>query len=583
VISEDGAPEFDEIINERLEAGRHDLALKAYQASLEHQAQLSPDVMASLFQIAAWNNLTLESDFEALRPSETDEPEEIFLADNRYNAPLNHTRENLWENNGIAEDLWRRIPKTDALHCIFVQSLVRHGATQRAYEHFTTMIEEDKVVDLPTFNALLTWHNEIDTEAQLAENKAFVYPKLLTIMAERGVRPTTATFNAALHGLSDKRLPFRREEVERVLVEMIDCNARPTLGTMALMLKAWRTSHRYIPQQADWLLKILESGDLDVSVEDDYDSSFFPTLTHVMRMENLRFLPEIRDLIMRSHVLVRESPVYRRAATRKMAAFRFFIKESISALIDSGHMDDAMGVFSNYVPNYLQLGAGDWYHLLNQIAGVAPIPVRHVVTLGNEFSSMTTYGDQGSSDCFSGLLQPGAAGDRSELQALVAVAANYFRGYVYTRDLALKKQSFDHNVQGPALPPRQLFRFTGYTYGNILLTLAHGENLEDAIHAFEYYRQEQDQIVGAPPVEAVSLLTRRVATSATITNSRKGQVMVNCLKFFDEMGAKRHLSDGLDLMIKEVVLDASSAIIVAELKKELEKGSRKSPSRSAAN
>ena len=80
---------------------------------------------------------------------------------------INSSRECVWADDGIAEDLWRRIPKTDALHCVFVQALVRHGATQRAYDHFKWMIAEDKTVDLPTFNALLTWHNEIDTDGQV--------------------------------------------------------------------------------------------------------------------------------------------------------------------------------------------------------------------------------------------------------------------------------------------------------------------------------------------------------------------------------------------------------------------------------
>ena len=55
---------------------RHDLAFSSYEASLAQKAQLSPDVLASLFEIAAFHNLAPDADFDTLRPSEIEETEE---------------------------------------------------------------------------------------------------------------------------------------------------------------------------------------------------------------------------------------------------------------------------------------------------------------------------------------------------------------------------------------------------------------------------------------------------------------------------------------------------------------------------
>ena len=103
------------------------------------------------------------------------------------------------------------------------------------------MVEEGKVVDANTFNALLTWSNEIDTEAQInGDGSNFVLLNILRVMENRGIRPTTTTFNAVLHAVTDKRLPFRRDAAENAVVEMIDLGLRPNLGTLGFLVKAWR-------------------------------------------------------------------------------------------------------------------------------------------------------------------------------------------------------------------------------------------------------------------------------------------------------------------------------------------------------
>ena len=55
---------------------RHDLAFSAYEACHEQKSQLSPDVMTSLFEIAAFHNLATDADFDMLRPSYDEETEE---------------------------------------------------------------------------------------------------------------------------------------------------------------------------------------------------------------------------------------------------------------------------------------------------------------------------------------------------------------------------------------------------------------------------------------------------------------------------------------------------------------------------
>jgi len=606
-VSEEGSPDFDEIIKERLDAGRPDLALSAYERSIELQAQVSTDVMSLVFQVAAWHNLTFDSDFDALRPSENEAIEEQShqrILNDHY-ITINSSRECVWADDGIAEDLWRRIPKTDALHCVFVQALVRHGATQRAYDHFKWMIAEDKTVDLPTFNALLTWHNEIDTDGQVTaaepddldanngktDNKArkhdLKYREILTIMSERGVQPTTATFNACLHGLADKRMPFRKDNAETVALEMIQLGLKPTLGTLSLLIRAWRTTHILMVRRADWLLKIVEAGDVDLSQEDDYDGEFFPLLVNALKLEDLRLLPETVDLTLRVHKVIRERRDYLNVAARKLDMFRYFLKESLWILIYNGQMDEAMRLFSSYVPGLLQFNRVDYGQMMQRLAEVGPIAVQHVVTLGNHINTPLTFDATASPliDSFAELLVPSSAEDQSELEALVAVAANFFNGYVRTQDIRAKRDARDeYAVHGPETPSANAARLSGHAYGNIILTLAHGSQLDDAISAFSYYRTEQNRVVGAPPVEGVTLLMRRVAKSKKLTNQRKARVMVDALKFLDEMGAKRHLAEGLDLMIEDVTLDTTSALIVAELKKELDRnmlrGKSKSPAKS---
>jgi len=593
VISEDGGVLYDDVIRERLEAGRHDLAFSAYEACHEQKSQLSPDVMTSLFEIAAFHNLATDADFDMLRPSYDEETEEQNIDGIREKESISAilacrdiTRDDEWDPAGIAEDLWRRLPKTDALHCAMIQALVRHGATQRAYDHFTTMIEEGKVVDVPTFNALLKWHNEIDTNVQCGLSKEdldeMVFKKILRIMAERGVRPTVGTFNAVLHGLQDQRLPnYRGSHADEVLVEMIDLQLRPTLGTLALVIKSWRMPSRleFAPAMLDWILKIIEAGNFDAGVEDDYDQNFFLIAIKLLSLREVQLSPEIPELARRMDNLVSANPLCRAAATRKSFIFHGFIKELLFVLASNGHLDDAMRVFSNYIPNYLQPTRNDWFLIMKAIAQSGRISVRHVVTLGNEYCSPMAYGSGDTADIFTSMLDPGIARDEDELEALIAVAANYFRGYERVQDIQNKKEKrLEYGVHGPEMPAKEKIRLSGYAYGSLLFTLSHGERLGDAIDLFNHYMKEADKIYGTPPVDGVALLMRRVAKSPKISNSKKGGIMVKALKFLDEVGAKRHLAEGLELMVEEVALDATSALIVTELKKQV-KAKSESPER----
>ena len=510
-------------------------------------------------------------------------------------ASVNSSRDDQWNPSGIAEDLWRRLPKTDALHCVMVQALVRHGASQRAYDHFNMMIEEGKIVDLPTFNALLTRHNEIETEAQSAIaqdagqkyeeegrrgiSQVMIFVKILRVMAERGVRPTTGTFNAILNGLEDQRMPFRRLQCESVLVEMIDLQLRPTLGTFSLMIKAWRSQYNFLPRQIDWILKIIETTDLQPGSEDDYDENFFPLALNCFKLEGLKLSPEIPELVRRMHGLVSTNPVCRAAATRKYHKLHFFVRESMSILFSNGLVDDAMQVFSTYVPNHFFPSKFDWFVLMDTVAQVAPIPVRHVITLGNEFCQPVAFGHEKSTDAFTSLLNPSEARDEFELASLVTVAANYFRGYERVQDVQTKQaQREGFGIYGPESPnPKEKIRITGYAYGNLLFVLSHGDQLDDAIDVFGHYMKEADKVLGTPPVEGVALLMRRIAKSPNISNSKKGRVLVDALRFLEQVGAKRHLAEGLDLMVEEVTLDATSALIVTQLQEQVNAKARSPP------
>lgn len=361
---------------------------------------------------------------------------------------------------------------------------------------------------------------------------------------------------------------------------MIDLELKPTLGTLALAIKAWRSQSDLMVHKMDWLLKIIESSDLETGREDDFDDLFFPLAVNSLGMNDLLLSPEIPNLISRLHRLVRTNPNCRTAALRKFDGFRFFVRESMRCLLKNGLVDDAMDVFRSYVPNYFQLSPKDWLAIMTPAAEAAPIAVRHVVTLGNEFSNPLCYGVDRATDAFTSLLSPSAARDESELQALVAVAASYFRGYQRVQDTQEKKARQEYNVQGPEIPRSNKAYLSGYSYGNLLTTLAHGDSLDDAIDLFAHFTKESDKIVGSPPVEGVALLMRRVAKANNVANATKGRVLVDALKFMDWVGAKKHLVEGLDLMVEEVALDASSAVIVTQLKKQLEEGKSKSPPRS---
>jgi len=584
-LVEDDSVNLNDVIAERLEAGRYDLAFEAYEMSVNKEAELSVEILASLFQIAAWHNLDWDSSTDVLRPSDAVELEENCLdmelgsqPENSYKMKwIDGSREDVWRPDGIAEDLWRRIPKTDALHCAFVQALVRHGATKRAYDHFLTLIEEGRVVDLPTFNALLTWHNEIldqvDGSTQGEEAHDWEYRRILSIMAQRGVAPTTATFNAVLHGLLDRRLPFRRNNVEAVLLEMIDLRLRPTLGTFALALRSWRVPDDSQIALLDWILKTVEAGvDVADAGVDNYDEYFFPVVIFALRNERMRFAPGVLDMARRLHALSKRAD-YGVVAKRKIYSFRIFIKDYINLLTENGQLDGAMQVFSTYVPNYMQLPPRDFHHLLKNVADLAPVPVHHVVTLGNELSQPGEIADEAVSDVFVSMLNPANARDASELRALVAVAANYFRAYVEMRVLYRKKEdTANYSVQGPMRMRRDPFYLSAYAFEKLFITLGHGEDDADVdvlVDAFFHYLDEMDQIRGAPAVEGTFLMMRRVAESATIANRRKGRVLIEAIQFLNNVGAHRQLVEGLDLMVEHVALDETSALIVAELQEEL--------------
>ena len=125
--------------------------------------------------------------------------------------------------------------------------------------------------------------------------------------------------------------------------------------------------------------------------------------------------------------------------------FRYFLKESLWILIYNGQMDEAMRLFSSYVPGLLQFNRIDYGQMMQRLAEVGPIAVQHVVTLGNHINTPLTFDATASPliDSFAELLVPSSAEDQSELEALVAVAANFFNCYVRTQDIRAKRDARD--------------------------------------------------------------------------------------------------------------------------------------------
>jgi len=555
----------EDVICERIQAGRFDLAFKAYEENLDKNEPLSTEVLTSLFEIAAIKNYSTGSNdsgypnYQSLRPSNAQASANVTKFEDRDKIG---SRPDNWNPQGVAEDLWRRIPKTDSLHCTFVRALVLHGSTQRALQHLQMMIEEEKVIDLDTFNMVLAHHNELDQWEQMSLNEETTYLRLLDIMANRGLKPNVDTFNAVLRGLRDPRVSEQRMRAENVIVEMMELGVRPNFKTLELLLRFWgKKGSGRLPtmQRVDWLIDQIEVSQLEA--EEAEDCTFAGEAMFTCRNFGLvETADRINDMVLNG-----------RLRMNKLDILQSYVKIYLDLLLRNATLEDVMRIFNTFIPNLTVLSQRDMDRFLEGLALLTPIPSRHMVKLANCVTRPESNLTLEQFEAIAGFL-PQSQANESESAALATVAVSlfdYFLRHCEVSEMDISKSAI---ISGGLLMRSDIKALTGPTYESLILSLCYGDNIDKAKVVFCNFADMKDPVHGRPPVEGAAELARCLAESNI---PDKGIVFIRILRFFFDVGAKHHLEEAVDLMLEKMPLDPESALVVAELKKELASDSSK--------
>ncbi|NXN33727.1 PTCD3 protein, partial [Nycticryphes semicollaris] len=175
-----------------------------------------------------------------------------------------------WRENNNAERIFKIMPERNAhSYCTMIRGMVKHGASAKAYDMYTDLLNERHKADVHTFNALITAVPYLKERFAERWELAKVF---LNHMVQQEVQPNLLTFNALLKTLR-KCGGVGRSLALSVVKEMEALDIEPSLATYDHLLFIF---YRGVDQSpTDIILEVLDDVEKRSFTPQDPDDGMY--------------------------------------------------------------------------------------------------------------------------------------------------------------------------------------------------------------------------------------------------------------------------------------------------------------------
>ncbi|KAM9193003.1 small ribosomal subunit protein mS39 [Mergus octosetaceus] len=188
-----------------------------------------------------------------------------------------HSSGSRWRENNDAERIFKIMPERNAhSYCTMIRGMAKHGASAKAYDMYTELLNERHKADVHTFNALIT---AVPFLKDRSPEKWELVKVFLNHMVQQEVQPNLLTFNAVLKTL--RRCGGRGRSVAiSVLKEMEALKIEPSLATYEHLLCIFYRAVDLGPSSI--IFEVLEDVEKrSFTAQDPDDANFFSTAMQV--------------------------------------------------------------------------------------------------------------------------------------------------------------------------------------------------------------------------------------------------------------------------------------------------------------
>ncbi|XP_015718072.1 pentatricopeptide repeat domain-containing protein 3, mitochondrial [Coturnix japonica] len=225
----------EEALKERINLRMVKASVDLFDQLLQAGTPVSLETTNSLLDL-----LCFYGDGESTQEKESEEKEEKEdLEESEVNAseqetPKRPPRRGLhpsasrWRENNNAERIFKIMPERNAhSYCTMIRGMVKHGASAKAYDMYTDLLNDRHKADVHTFNALIT---AVPFLKDRFLERWELIKMFLTHMAQQEVQPNVRTFNAVLKTLR-RCGGVGRSMAMPVMKEMEALEIEPSLAT----------------------------------------------------------------------------------------------------------------------------------------------------------------------------------------------------------------------------------------------------------------------------------------------------------------------------------------------------------------
>ncbi|XP_048799550.1 pentatricopeptide repeat domain-containing protein 3, mitochondrial [Lagopus muta] len=222
----------EEALKERINLRMVKASVDLFDQLLQAGTSVSLETTNSLLDL-----LCFYGDGESTQEKESEEKEDLEEAEanaSELETPKRppqrglHPSASRWRENNNAERIFKIMPERNAhSYCTVIRGMVKHGASAKAYDMYTELLNDRHKADVHTFNALITAVPFL--KDRFLERWELV-KMFLNHMAQQEVQPNVRTFNAVLKTLR-RCGGVGRSMAVPVMKEMEALEIEPSLAT----------------------------------------------------------------------------------------------------------------------------------------------------------------------------------------------------------------------------------------------------------------------------------------------------------------------------------------------------------------
>lgn len=389
-----------------------------------------------------------------------------------------------WKDGKYAEKLFNEMPPTAASYSALIQGMGKYYQVDRAYELYKEAQEKGFILSTNTFNYLI--RDSIFIKEGFPKRWELI-SELLSVMNKQGVEPNVGTLNAVLEALtmtsSNKEC---RTYALRTIAEMRQLGIEPSLASFTYLLMLF-CDERVGPAVniIEPILDYLENNGGKLKIHDRNDVTFFTTA-----MEKCRYVFRNQDIVYRINNLLNTGRNYN------------FIGDSYKESIYYRHYfvtlcqtETIEGIMENYnllVPNVYVPEA----FVIEELIKVATMNGAN--NLFAQFWSDIVMFDMYDNERLVKAVLSGMLLNRplqwSATPSETAVSFGNVAWSIYQKLL----EDLPYN--------KNQFTWTGSMLGDIMVLCLYANDLEKAGAVLKKLKNEQNKIIGIPPIENFNTL-----------------------------------------------------------------------------